>query len=397
MSTRAGPIAERKLGAGKSFLQSVLVCVLTLPLGGLSCWAQTSTGFVHPGAVNGTAELDRVKQEIKKAQGPWSKSGKFGPLYELATPYARSRAPGNTQSDEGDAKHDARKAYANALAWYYTEDPRYAQNAIAVFDVWAKTFAGYVVEPGVSSQSQLNAGWIGALLGSAAEVLSGYKGWTDQQRADVRQLFATKFYPALSQESGWNGNVDLTQIDALMNIAVFNENRAWFEEAKARLKRRNPKFFYLPTDVGVNRTDPSWFSPTQWVAGITQETCRTNSRPPHDNGHHTQYALASALRAAEVAWNQKDESIYADNKDRYVAAMELLARQVNTGDMQGTCADSVATKSLFDTWAIGYNHYHRRWGIELPHTKALLASTARPKRSDWNIFFESLTHGSDAP
>ena len=397
MSTRTGPIAERKLGAGKSFLQSVLVCVLTWPLGGLSCWAQTSTGFLHPGAVNGKAELDRVKQEIKKAQGPWSKSGKFGPLYELATPYARSRAPGNTQSDEGDAKHDARKAYANALAWYYTEDPRYAQNAIAVFDVWAKTFAGYVVEPGVSSQSQLNAGWIGALLGSAAEVLSGYKGWTDQQRADVRQLFATKFYPALSQESGWNGNVDLTQIDALMNIAVFNENRVWFEEAKARLKRRNPKFFYLPTDVGVNRTDPSWFSPTQWVAGITQETCRTNARPPHDNGHHTQYALASALRAAEVAWNQKDESIYADNKDRYVAAMELLARQVNTGDMQGTCADSVATKSLFDTWAIGYNHYHRRWGIELPHTKALLASTARPKRSDWNIFFESLTHGSAAP
>jgi hypothetical protein len=65
--------------------------------------------------------------------------------------------------------------------------------------------------------------------------------------------------------------------------------------------------------------------------------------------------------------------------------------------MQGTCADPVTTKSLFDTWAIGYNHYHRRWGIELPHTKALLASTTRPKRSDWNIFFESLTHGSAAP
>jgi hypothetical protein len=397
MSKGTGSIVGHKEGVGTSFLRWVLVCALAWTLGATSSWAQTSTGFVHPGAVNGKADLDRVRQEIKKAPSQWSQGGKFGPLFELATPYTRSRAPGNSRSDEGDAKQDARKAYANALAWYYTEDPRYAQNAMAVFDVWARTFEGYVVKPGVSGQSQLNAGWIGALMGSAAEVLSGYQGWTAPQRADVRRMFATKFYPALHQESNWNGNVDLTQIDALINIAVFNENRAWFDEAKERLKRRNPRFFYLPTDVGVNRTDPSWFNPTQWVAGVTQETCRTNSRPPNDNGHHTQYALASALRAAEVAWNQKDESIYADNKERYVAAMELLARQVNTGDMQGVCADPVTTKSLFDTWAIGYNHYHRRWGIELPHTKALLANTARPKRSDWNIFFESLTHGSATP
>lgn len=397
MSTRAGSVANSTMKVGKAFVRAALLCVLALPLGGASCWAQTATGFVHPGAVNGKVELDKVKQEIKKAPGLWSNKGKFGPLYELATPYAKGRAPGNTKADEAEAKHDARKAYANALAWYYTEDPRYAQNAIAVFDVWARSFAGYVVEPGVSGESQLNAGWIGALMGSAAEVLSGYTGWTERQRADVRQLFATKFYPALSQESGWNGNVDLTQIDALINIAVFNENRAWFDEAKGRLTRRNPRFFYLPTDVGANRTDPSWFSPTLWTPGLTQETCRTNARPPNDNGHHTQYALASALRAAEVAWNQGDESIYAENKERYVTAMELLAKQVNTGDMQGTCADPVTTKSLFDTWAIGYNHYHGRRGIELPHTKALLAGTARQKRSDWNIFFESLTHGSPAP
>ena len=347
--------------------------------------------------MNGKAELDRVKEEIRKAPGLWHNKDKFGPLHELATPYAKSRAPGSSRADEEDAKHDARKAYANALAWYYTEDARYAQNALAVFDVWARTFTGYTVEPGVSGQSQLNAGWIGALLGSAAEVLSGYKGWTEQQRADVRHMFASKFYPALHQESGWNGNVDLTQIDALINIAVFNENRTWFDEAKLRLKRRNPRFFYLPTDEGVNRSNPSWFSPTRWVAGLTQETCRTNASPPNDNGHHTQYALASALRVAEVAWNQGDESIYAENQDRYVAAMELLAMQVNSGDMQGTCADPVTTKSLFDTWAIGYNHYHRRRGIDLPSTQALLMSTARPKRSDWNIFFESLTHGSAKP
>jgi hypothetical protein len=372
-------------------------CLLAWALGLACSWVHADNAFVHPGAVNGQVELDRVRQAIRSAPGSWGATGRYARLYQWATPYSRTRAPGNTQADEEAAKQDAQKAYANALAWYYTGETRYAQNAVAVFDVWASTFAGYAVAPGVSGQSQLNAGWIGALLGSAAEVLRGHEGWTDPQRAAVRHLFATRFYPALSQESGWNGNVDLTQIDALINIAVFNENRAWFDEAKARLKRRNPRYFYLPTDVGVARSDPSWFNPTRWIAGLTQETCRTNTRLPNDNGHHTQYALASALRAAEVAWNQGDESIYAENQDRYVAAMELLAQQVNTGDMQGTCADPASTKSLFDTWAIGYNHYHRRRGLGLPHSQELLMSTARPKRSDWNIFFESLTHGSAAP
>ena len=177
---------------------------------------------------------------------------------------------------------------------------------------------------------------------------------------------------------------------------MFNENPAWLAEAKARLARRNPRYFFLPTDAGIDYsgTNPSWFQPTRWTAGLTQETCRLNPKPPNDNGHHVQFALASALRAAEVAWNQGDASIYDDNQTRYVAAMELLAAQLQAGDMLGVCRDPVATLSRFDTWWIGYNHYHRRRGVEMPHTTRLLgAPSARAWASDWNIFFESLTHG----
>lgn len=353
--------------------------------------------FIHPGAVNGKAELEKVRQRIQNDASLWSSTGKYAPLHALATPYTKSQAPCNTQRCEGEAKADARKAYANALAWYYTGQAQYAENAMLVFRIWAADFEGYKVVPGVSGQSQLNAGWIGALLGSAAEVLRGYSGWTKSEQDAVKSMFATRFYPALSQESGWNGNVDLTQIDALMNIAVFTENVMWYAQAKERLQRRNPKFFYLPTDTGIDYLggNPSWFSPTKWVAGVTQETCRTNSRLPNDNGHHTQYALASALRAAEVAWNQGDRSVYTENQVRYTAAMELLALQITSGDMQGVCADPKTTNSLFDTWMIGFNHYHRRMGIALPNTQKLLENAGgRVFRSDWNIFFESLTHGN---
>ena len=358
--------------------------------------SHANPGFVHPGAVNGKAELEQVRQRIQSDASLWSNTGKYAPLRALATSHTKVQAPCNAQRCEEEAKADAKRAYANALAWYYTGDAQYADNAMQVFRIWSSHFEGYKVIPGVSGQSQLNAGWIGALFGSAAEVLRGYAGWSENEQAAVKSLFATRFYPALHQESEWNGNNDLTQIDALMNIAVFSENEAWFKEAKDRLRRRNPRFFFLPSDEGIvyASANPSWFNPARWVAGLTQETCRTNPRLPNDNGHHTQYALASALRAAEVAWNQGDSSVYSENQTRYTAAMELLALQVTSGSMQGVCADNSTTASLFDTWTIGYNHYHRRIGLALPNTRKLLENVdKRFFKSDWNIFYESLTHG----
>jgi len=374
----------------------VLASVVAIYMSTALTTASAAMTFVHPGAVNSKADLDYVKAQITANPSQWSSSGKFKPLYDLATPYTKTSAPAGTQAQENATRDDAKKAYANALAWYYTGRTEYANNAIAVLNVWANTFAGYTVVAGTSGQSQLNAGWIGALMGPAAEIMRGYSGWPAEQQTRAKTMFATKFYPALSQMSNWNGNVDLTQIDALMNIAVFNENEAWFNEAKTRLNNRNPNYFYLPSDTGINYsgTNPSWFRPTLWTAGLTQETCRTNATLPNDNGHHAQFAMASALRAAEVAWNQGDASLYTNNQTRYTAVMELLAKQINTGNMQSVCADSVATRNLFDTFEIGYRHYNKRMGLTLSNTQTLIANAAnKTKMSDWNIFYESLTHG----
>ena len=48
--------------------------------------------------------------------------------------------------------------------------------------------------------------------------------------------------------STWTGNVDLTLIDAMMFIAVFNDDAALFQEGIARLATRVPAYFYLETD-----------------------------------------------------------------------------------------------------------------------------------------------------
>jgi hypothetical protein len=200
--------------------------------------------------------------------------------------------------------------------------------------------------------------------------------------------------------STWNGNVDLTQIDAMMNMAVFCEDETELKLGLSRLSKRNPAYFYLTTDLSSSRnyggsSTSSWSYPnpgsatgsavTSWVDGITQETCR-------DNNHHAQYALASAIHAAEVAWNQGLD-VYGDNLERYTSSLELMALQVNSGKMQGTCGDDVTSKSLYNTWEMAYNHYHNRKGIDLPNTLAVITNKIRISgQSDWNIFYETLTH-----
>jgi hypothetical protein len=119
--------------------------------------------------------------------------------------------------------------------------------------------------------------------------------------------------------------------NALEYVNSSNEDEEAFNIGIERLRKRNPSYFYLESDGG--NIDHFWASPTLWLDGLTQETCR-------DNNHHAQFVLASALHAAEVAWNQRVD-LYTENTERYVAAMELMALQQLTGKMQGTCADII--------------------------------------------------------
>jgi hypothetical protein len=176
-----------------------------------------------------------------------------------------------------------------------------------------------------------------------------------------------------------------------LNIAVFNEDEVAFNLGISRLKKRNPAYFYLASDAAASRNyggssfPGNWSSPTKLIDGLTQETCR-------DNDHHATYGMGSAIHAAEVAWNQGID-VYTENTQRYTATMELIATQILTGDMQGTCANNKTSVEYLATWEIGYNHYHNRKGIALPNTEKLIKEKIRTQGSSYlNIFHETLTH-----
>lgn len=384
----------------KTFLKNSIAAVLPTAalLFGASAAFAAPTTWVHPGAANNQADLAFVAGKIATKTDPWAShfNTMMSQTYATAS-YTRTAAPANTA--ENDMKADALKALSNALAWAYTGEAKYGTTASKVLTVWASTFttAFPVPAPGTGAQSQLHAGWIGALMGSAAEILRGYNGgfsgFTATDKAAVKKMFTDKFYPALNQMSTWNGNVDLTQIDAMMQLAVFNEDGVEFDRAISRLNARNLNYYYLASD-NITQNASLWFNPSKFVDGLAQESCRWMKPDAPDNGHHMQFATASTMRAAEAAWNQGVD-YYGQQQTRYVAAMELLAKMENTGSMQKLCQagqSDVTSPDLYNTWHIAYRHYNGRKGVAMPQTAAIIASP-RAKASDWNVFFENLTHG----
>ena len=381
----------RNVSCGLDYLRDNKLKTLVLLFIGAWTTSASAMNFIHPGGINSAAELDFVKGRIKAGAQPWK--GEFDRLRDSG--YASRGAHGarNINSDDQRAeasRDDAIAAYAQSLLWYFTDEDGYARRSISILNSWAN-LQGFTTG---SDQDRLQAGWIGAVFASAAEIMRGHPDWAARDVARFQDMFRRAFYPQLKTASAWNGNVDLTQINALMAIAVFNEDQEEFSKALDRLKIRNRAYFYLksdgprPSPIAGDGGDPQafWLNPKRWIDGLTQETCR-------DNGHHSQFGLGSALHAAEIAWHQSVD-VYGENQERYTAAMELLATQFLSGSMQGACKDDTPTADCYDAWEVGYNHYHNRKGVSLPNTKKLIAEQIRSKapRAVCNLVFDMLTH-----
>lgn len=362
---------------------------------GISAASASAMDFVHPGALNSKAELDFVKAKILAGAQPWK--GEFDRMRSssFATRRPHGRANVNSSSeDANESRDDAIAAYTQALLWYFTDDETYAKRSIAILNSWSG-LEGFTAG---SDQDRLQAGWIGAVMAPAAEIMRCYPGWTASEIGKLQSMFTRAFYPQLNTASYWNGNVDLTQIDAMMSIAVFNDDEGEFNRGLDRLRVRNPAYFYLTSDgsrpkrIAGDGGNPEkfWSNPSKWIDGLTQETCR-------DGGHHSQFGLGSALHAAEVAWHQGVD-VYTENEQRYTLAMELMATQLLTGSMQGACSNDTPSPDRYDTWEVGYNHYHNRAGLELPNTQKLIVEQIRPRapRAVCNLVYETLTH-ADLP
>jgi hypothetical protein len=351
-----------------------------------------SADFVHPGVLVNKAQLDEIKRRV--AAGIQPQAGAFekmkaSPLAALdykANPAEIVSCGPRSNPDIGckAEQADCDAAYTQALMWYITGNKAYAENAIRIMNAWSTLLKGghnYANGP-------VQSAWCGSVWPRAAEIIRyTYNGWSDADVAKFQNMLRTQYLPSIIHGDCENGNKELSMTEALINIGVFNDDRAVFEHGVKMWRGRTPAYIYLKSD-GEKPIEPPGCGTAIWsnkglmpelVDGLLQETAR--------DSHHPWMAFSSMANAAETA-RQQGLDLYGEQGKRMMAALEFQAQYLAPNNAP---IPANLTFGLNPTWEIAYNHFHDRMGYKLPKMAAVLP-TNRPTGGDHQMIWETLTH-----
>jgi hypothetical protein len=252
-------------------------------------------------------------------------------------------------------------------------------------NAWAATLTG----GHKNANGPVQAAWCAEQWPRAAEIIRcSDAGWSAADIARFQTMLTTQYVPSLIGGSCENGNKELSMSEALINIGVFNDDRATFDLGVKMWRGRAPAYIYLSTDGPVPLkaancdTLPIWSNKgltTPFVDGLLQESVR-------DSGH-ANLALSAMVNAAETA-RQQGVDLYAEQAKRIMAALEFQAQYLPPNN--ATPPKNLAFHT-HPTWEIAYNEYHNRLGYDLPKMAAILLKN-RPTGVNHQMAWETLTH-----
>ncbi len=375
-------------------------CVLFFIASSLGQYCYATEPWNHPGVLVSEVQLDFVKQQVTNHVEPYysqflkAQASNYGSkTYKVRGPAANgvTQCGSYSSPDKGcsDANYDTNAAYIQALLWYITEDVSYANNAKTIMNTYAQKLEGFAGFsngypcPGATdtcSNGPLQAAWDATKWPRAAEIIryghGGSANWSPTDIAAFSNMLTNVYQPVIYKGSSFNGNWELSMIEGMMGIAVFNEDLALLNHAQTFWSERVPAYFYnydldnslypnthAPFPVG-RATSSDWngqliFSPS--TTGVTQETCRDLK--------HTEYGIASAINAAETDYIQTafTANLYTANgaEERLINALNFAAGLETKASKDAptdfcTDANDKITLGLGTTYVIGYNHYHNR-------------------------------------
>src|SRR2546423_836873 len=196
--------------------------------------AQSSAGFYHPGVLVNRAQLEFIRSKIAAGAEPWksalqaAKSSELGSLSYTPKPRETVECGPFSKPDLGckDEQRDSEAAYTQALLWYITGDKTYAENAIKIMNAWSSMLKG----GHINANGPVQAAWCGEVWPRAAEIIRyTFNGWPAADVAKFQTMLVTQYLPSLVIGSCENGNKELSQSEAIINIAVFNDDRKTFD------------------------------------------------------------------------------------------------------------------------------------------------------------------------
>ena len=351
-----------------------------------------SKGFIHPGVLLNRAQLEFIRDKVAAGAEPWktafekAKASELGALDYTPKPWQTCECGPRSNPNRGctDERRDSGAAYTQALLWFITTNKVYAANAIKIMNAWSYTLTG----GHQLANGPVQAAWCAEVWPRAAEIIRYTGGgWAEADIAQFKKMLATQYVPSLIGGSCENGNKELSMSEALINIGVFNDDRASFDAGVKIWRGRAPAAIYLSTD-GPTPVKPVGCDMAIWgnkghttplVDGLLQETCR-------DSGH-ANMAFSALVNAAETA-RQQGLDLYAEQANRILAALEYQAQFLPPHNAP---APEKLEFTLQPTWEIAYNHFHNRLGHRLPKIAAVLP-TNRPTGVKQHMVWETLTH-----
>jgi hypothetical protein len=383
-----------------SLLVVLSVLASLLVVGSVSQQAGAApAAFVHPGVLVSRAQLDYIRSRVNSGAQPQTQAYQAmmndALLSQSRQPHPRSVVECGPYSNPNygctDERQDALAAYGNALAWYITQDAKYAQKAISLMDAWSGTITNHT-----NSNAPLQTGWAGSAWPRAAEIIrytySG--GWANMGR--FQTMLRNVYLPTLLKGSNSNGNWELTMMEAAVGISVFLDDKASYDTAMAKYMLRVPAYVYLTTDGALPKTVPGgpsgrdaiisyWQGQSTFVNGLTQETCR--------DFVHTGYGIASISDVAETSRIQGNDLYTGDIGTRLRYALGFQAQyELGAAVPSWLCGGSVK-KGLGPVTEVGYNAMGNRLGNVMTNTKTLVMNNRPAGDNILFVAWETLTHG----
>ncbi|MGW2473690.1 alginate lyase family protein [Streptomyces sp. NPDC001665] len=356
--------------------------------------------FTHPGVLVSRPQLDFVRAKVQAGAQPWKSAydqmmgSKYASLSRTAKPRAVVECGSYSNPNYGctDEREDAIAAYTLSLAWYITQDSRYAQKAIEIMDAWSA-----VIRDHANSNAPLQTGWAGSSWPRAAEIIKyTYNSWPDSGR--FAAMLRDVYLPKVINGSQSNGNWELSMTEAAIGIAVFLEDRTAYDKAVAKFRGRVPAYIYVSADGALPKTAPGsgldtkdkiikyWQGQSVFMDGLSQETCRDLT--------HTGYGLSAISHIAETSRIQ-GQDLYPEIAERLRHALGLHAKYQVGNPVPGNLCGGSLKDNLGPVTEVGFNALHNRMGIAMTNTQTL-TERQRPAGSN-NLFvaWETLTHADN--
>ncbi|WP_326836004.1 alginate lyase family protein [Amycolatopsis rhabdoformis] len=376
--------------------------LIPISLGLLTAPAQAAPAtFTHPGVLVSRPQLDFVRDKVSAGAQPWKSAydqmmgSKYASLSRTAKPRAVVECGSYSNPNLGctDEREDAIAAYTDALAWYLTQDARYAQKAIALMDAWSATITSHT-----NSNAPLQTGWAGASWSRAAELIkSTYTSWPNAGR--FATMLRTVYLPKLLAGSNSNGNWELVMTEAAVGISVFLDDKTSYDSAMTRYRNRVAAYVYLPTDGTLPKTVPGsglttrdqivnyWQKQSTFTTGLTQETCR--------DFVHTGYGIASIADVAETSRIQGQDLYGTDIGERLRQALGFQSKyELGTPAPSSLCGGTLHL-GLGPVTEVGYNALHTRLGIAMTNTQTLTTRQRPAGTNNLFVAWQTLTHAEN--